>query len=86
MTKVIILGEAAPKKKKKPIEFVTALKGDKTLTKSDLNPSQFGTIKLMVRNYHGSGLDLMFAFIDGREFSDSGNTLYLGHFNDGVVE
>jgi len=81
-TKVTILGEANTEQKKlKPIEFVKTLNGNHSFIDATFSPSKWDNIELIQRKFYD--FDLMFAYsIDGR---DNG-LLYLGHFNDGVVE
>lgn len=83
MTKVIILGEAtpAPEPNKKPIEFTHVLKNDLTLKNLKSITRKWANIELICKEYT-YGLDLMFAYDENR----NNGVLYLGHFNDGVVE
>lgn len=83
MTKVIVLGEETLKKELKPIEFHFALNGDKTMSKAYDKPTYYKYIELVCKNY-SRDFDLMFAY-DNPDRRDSG-VLYLGKFNDGVVE
>lgn len=84
MTKVIVLGGNNKETKKKPIEFIKILRCDGTLEPSAFSPNYFSFIELIVRGYNSCDLDLMFAY-DSEKDRESG-LLYLGHFNDGVVE
>ena len=89
MTKVIILGEKEEKTNKKPIEFVSYVGNikDKVSIVEDLAdddvPSTYDNIELVCKNYINK-MDLMFAFFDTG--TRSNGLLYLGYFNDGVVE
>lgn len=85
-TEVIILGEQSEQKQEpKKIEFVKCLLSDyewQALSKTSLQPIDFKNIELVCREYAGKGTyDIMFAYDDNR----SAGSLYLGHFNDGVV-
>lgn len=84
MTKVIILGQEPKEEKKlKPIEFTTYI--NSTLyTQIDISspPRDWANVVLICRNWGKRSLDLFYAYDDD---VDSG-CLYLGHFNDGVVE
>jgi len=90
-TQINIIGEHWKSKTKIPIEFKYALNQVKsnypdilrpTTTKED-SPKDYNFIDLICKNYL-SGCDLMFAynFADKRELG----VLYIGYFNDGVVE
>ena len=80
MTKVIIIGEE-PKTGKKPIEFIKACEADEWGSPMS-EPKHCGNIELISKKFT-SEFDLMFAYDD----DDRGcGVLYLGHFNDGVVE
>ena len=78
MTKVKIIGEQpeAPKKKIEFFKYYTA----NGLIESRSLPEYFENIELICRGYKAE-YDLMFAYNKDR----SVGTLYLGHFNDGVV-
>jgi len=87
----IISNHRQDKVKKIPIEFKYALNQVKsnypdilrpTTTRED-SPKDYNFIDLICKNYL-SGCDLMFAynFADKRELG----VLYIGYFNDGVVE
>lgn len=89
MTKVIILGEERQEEKElKPIEvthFINSLNGSwgeigKYLSSEIL--SGFDFIELVSENYLADGRSLMFAYEKGDRVN---GTLYIGHFNDGVV-
>lgn len=80
MTKVTILGQEPKEKKElKPIEFTESLTGSKNFEGGCVPPSDWANIELVCR--YGS-FDIMFAYDDSR----NNGCLYLGHFNDGVVE
>lgn len=82
MTKVTILGQEPKEEKKlKPIEFVKFLDYDFKFKKGALEPRFCDNIKLICLDY-SDGFDLMFGFKEDKR----AGTLYLGHFNDGVVE
>jgi len=80
MTKVTILGEANTEQKKlKPIEFTRALNTKKSWTSQCAEPSAYANIELVAKY---TDFDIMLAYDNHRNAS----CLYLGHFNDGVVE
>lgn len=83
MTKCIVLGEENEEQAaKKPIEFVKYLGRYSTIeTCVHSSPSSCDNIELIAKNYLPN-IDLMFAYDTNR----SRGTLYLGHWNDGVVE
>lgn len=90
VTKVIVLGEAKPQKRLKPIEFRSLLncvevnRSDEAIVKtSEDKPSYYKYIELICCNYQ-AGLDLMFAYNDPEDRGTTG-VLYIGKFNDGVV-
>lgn len=80
MTKVTILGQEPKEVKKlKPIEFTENLTLAKEIDKNCLAPNRWENIELICA---GGTFDIMFAYNEDR----NGGCLYLGHFNDGVVE
>lgn len=85
MTKCIVLGKNEPKENKKVIEFTHYFDPDdinKFIKSNNLSePYMWSNIELISSNYRASGNDLIFAYNDNR--SDS--TLYLGHWNNGIV-
>jgi len=81
MTKVIILEEQPEKKELNPIEFKLKLACNHEFTPSKEFPKEWQNIELICKNY-STQYDLMFAFDDIRQHG----ILFLGHFNDGVVE
>ena len=83
MTKVIILGQEYKKPTQKPIEFIKLLTHSFATSPNRCNPCDWKNIELICRNYgYENKFDLMFGYDDKREYG----FLYLGHFNDGVVE
>lgn len=83
MTKVIILGNDVDKTKSKKINLVKLLDStiDTTCIKrASCKTADWKIIELVKRGPAGH-YDLMFAYDENR----SKGTLYLGHFNDGVV-
>jgi hypothetical protein len=82
MTNVIILGEQPAGKDLKPIEFVHCLNNDKGMNDSVRTPQSYKNIELICTGYTNEGFDLMFAY----NYNRSEGVLYLGNFNDGVVE
>jgi len=82
MTKVIILGQEPEKKKGKPIEFKKYLDDNMKFAGGPIaNPSNFEVIELIAKNYCNN-FDLFFAYDEDRQTG----VLYLGHYNDGIVE
>lgn len=77
-TKVIVIGGDV--REKKPIEFVTAWTQKNTIEISGIQPNSYKNIELISQDYF-DGFDLMFAYDSNR----SDGTVFLGHFNDGVV-
>jgi len=79
MTKVIDLTEA---KELKPIQLTSFLDPN-SREMQELALCFVGAgwdeIRLLCRNFRGSGMDLMFAS------NNETQCLYLGHFNDGIV-
>ncbi|PHJ51476.1 hypothetical protein VF04_34980 [Nostoc linckia z7] len=85
MTKVIILGEQPKEEKKlKPIELIKWISSIKGICEGAVvKPSEYDFVVLLSRLYDGSAYDLMYVYDKNQQMS---GTLYLGHFNDGVVE
>lgn len=87
MTKCIVLpnvkGGAEKKEKKKPIEFDSVLGGDGNMTDL-INPDAgvWKYIELISKSYTKDKRDLMYAYDSDR----NDGVLYLGYWNDGVVE
>ncbi len=81
MTKVIILGQEPEKKKGKPIEFVKHLSSDLFFHTSTLEPHNYKVIEVVCLKYTKE-FDLFFVYDDDRDCG----ILYLGHYNDGIVE
>lgn len=84
MIKVTIIGEAQPIEKKKPIEFVKWV--NTTIDRCEIDDStalskSFENIELISKGRDGE-YDIMWAYDSNRAFG----CLYLGHFNDGIVE
>ena len=84
----IVLGETnSVKKVKKPIEFLVFVDTSEVMTKTKRckvaknKPNEFFNIEL-VSSADCVGLDIMFAYNQNRNYG----YLYLGHWNDGVVE
>ena len=82
-TQVIIIGKPEKGKTKTAIEFRSFLNSElKASDGGTFSPSYYKYIELICKNY-ALGFDLMFAYNDpnGR----SCGVLYIGHFNDGIV-
>ena len=82
MTKVSVFGEQPTEQPKelKKIKFVKALVNEFAFDKSCCSPKSWANLMLLEKEYTKSGLDLIMAWDD---ISDK--TIYLGHWNDGVV-
>jgi hypothetical protein len=81
MTKVIIIGEQLEKKELKPIKFVYFFSIQHGAEETEIKPKSFENIELICKDFAGFGFDLMYAYFNDR----NAGSLYLGHFNDGVV-
>jgi len=82
MTKTSIFGQPEVKQEeKKPIDFVSKLTEKGELTTTIACPALWKNIVLMTKNYT-TCYDLMWAYDD----SPNLGTLYLGHWNDGIVK
>ena len=80
MTKVIILGQEPKKEKKlKPIEFTDFLEITKEIKQTETNPRCWDNIELIGKY---DSFDIMFAYDNDR----NKGCLFLGYFNDGVIE
>lgn len=84
MTKVIILGQEPKEEKKlKPIEFVKFLSRKLSLEdQPTYGAKDWDNVELICKRYT-TKYDLMFVYDDNDR---ENGILYLGHFNDGVVE
>ena len=81
MTNVIIIGEQPAKKDLKPIGFVYFFSFYNGAEKTDIKPKSYENIELICKDFAGFGFDLMYAYFNDR----NAGSLYLGHFNDGIV-
>jgi hypothetical protein len=82
-TQVTIIGKQQSEKTKTAIEFQSFLNTNLNIDGSAYSPSHYKYIELICKDY-ALGFDLMFAYNDPNERSFG--VLYIGHFNDGVVE
>ena len=81
MTKTSIFGQPEVKQEeKKPIEFVKYFTGTKTISTKD-SPFLFENVILLGKDYFSEDYDLIWVYDD----NPNDGTLYLGHWNDGVV-
>jgi len=81
MTKITIIGEET--RNKKPIELKLLLCDDLSFDESPCKGDNYSNIELICRNYGVKGLfDLIYAYDSDR----NKGYLYLGHWNDGVLE
>jgi len=88
MTKCIVLGGDPKDVKKKPIELLKMIgsipeNGKIQINQPSNNVSIWDNVELVCRKRGRYDLDIMFAYDDHNR--DMG-CLYLGHWNDGVVE
>jgi hypothetical protein len=81
-TQVIVIGKPEKGKTKTAIEFQSFLNTNLNIDGSAYSPSHYKYIELICKDY-ALGFDLMFAYKDPNERSFG--VLYIGHFNDGVV-
>jgi hypothetical protein len=81
-TQVIVIGKPEKGKAKAAIEFQSFLNTNLNIDNGAHSPSSYKYIELICKDY-AHGFDLMFAYNDpnGRSFG----VLYIGHFNNGVV-
>ena len=82
-TKCINLGNPLLRRKGKPIEFTDCLSVFKEIKPNSQKPSDFKYIELVSR-FYSMDFDIMFAY-NRPNFRQSG-VLFLGHWNDGIVE
>lgn len=87
-TQTIIIGDESEKRKKKlkPITVSYLFHQDFSLapTTCASESNQWKFLELICRNYDGNGTDLIFAYDYPDQRGDG--TLYIGQWNDGVVE
>ena len=81
-TQVIVIGKPEKGKTKTAIEFQSFLNSNLKTDDPEYSPSDYKYIELICKDY-ALGFDLMFAYNDPNERSYG--ELYIGHFNDGVV-
>lgn len=81
-TIVTIIGETNVKSNLKPIEFCRAWVHPDIAQKTETNPSLYDFVELIAKDYF-KDYDLMFAYDKNDR---AGGTVFIGHFNDGVVE
>lgn len=91
-TKIIILGSEENKQTKRPIEFVKILTSSGIISYADSSsethkPSFYENIELISRDYtnNSENFDLIFAYRKDRN-EKLYSVLFLGYFNDGIVE
>jgi hypothetical protein len=81
-TQVIVIGKPEKGKAKTAIEFQSFLNTNLNIDGGAYSPSDYKYIELICKDY-ALGFDVMFAYNDPNERSFG--VLYIGHFNDGVV-
>jgi hypothetical protein len=81
-TQVIVIGKTEKKKTKTAIEFQSFLDTTLQIDFGAYSPSRYKYIELICKDY-SLGFDLMFAYDDPNDRSCG--VLYIGRFNDGVV-
>lgn len=79
MTNISVFGEDKENQTKKPIEFVYCLTSNGS-HEPDYEPNEYDEIMLLGQNSH---LDLIIAWRNDGGYSKA---IYLGHWNDGIVE
>lgn len=85
-TKVTILGDQPTKTEPKKIEFKHYWnKQNELVSVDDGSNLIWHFIELISTNYRGTGFDLIFCYDEGHRNNKTGNCIFLGHFNDGVV-
>lgn len=87
MTNIRIIGENNPPKKKlKPIKLVKILDSNEFTKPIESNPKNYKNVELICRNYFSDeGYDLIFCYdVDRNNHFET--CLFLGYWNDGVVE
>lgn len=86
-TQTIVIGEQNKVSANKPIEFLSFIevnsRKDVDVNTDILQPNHWKYIELICKDY-AAGLDLMFAYDE--PLRREKGTLYLGRWNDGVVE
>ena len=82
-TKCINLGDPIRRRAVKPIEFIDCLSVLKTIRPNTQKPSDFKYVELISRHY-AHDFDIMFAY--QRPNLRQSGILFLGHWNDGIVE
>lgn len=86
-TQTIVIGEQNKAPAKKPIEFVSLIEvidsRRVSIFTDMLKPNQWKYIELICKDY-GNKLDILFAYDDPLQREKG--SLYLGRWNDGVVE
>jgi hypothetical protein len=81
-TQVIVIGKPEKGKAKTAIEFRSFLNTSLKIDDATYSPSHYKYIELICKNY-ALGFDLMFAYNDPN-YRSCGE-LYIGYFNDGVI-
>jgi hypothetical protein len=81
-TKVIVIGKPEKGKTKTAIKFQSFLNTNLIIDGGAYSPSSYKYIELICKDY-ALGFDLMFAYNDPNDRSFG--VLYIGHFNDGIV-
>lgn len=83
-TKCIVIGKTPKQNKSKSIQFEKVLLSDFTISEDTAgSPHNFNYIELICINY-AKNKDLMFAYNNPEKRSEG--TLYIGKWNDGVIE
>lgn len=79
MTQVSVL-DLGGEQKKKPIEFVKVIRGHGSILDAEYTPKAYDKVRLISRD----SMDVIAAWDEGRDITRV--SVYLGHWNDGVVE
>lgn len=84
MVNVSIFGHETNKQEKKPIEFVQQINIDGKVCDSKNSPTNWNNVMLLIdKSVHNEDYDTMYAWDD---CEPNGGTIYLGYWNDGIIE
>jgi hypothetical protein len=84
MTKVSIFKQEGFQKQSKPIEFVKYIGACGNMVDATLSPKKFDNVTLIISKSDSNYIyDTMYAWYNERPH---GGNIYLGYWNDGVIE
>lgn len=87
MTKLSILNLSGVEPKQTPIEFIKYIDGNGNIYSSEAKPNEWENVMLLIpKSTDDCMYDTMLAWDDTTDGEDSCSTIYLGHWNDGVIE